>query len=951
MIFLRTSLAALLLVSVSVSLAWSDDFPAPFNSEPEPTSPMSAEEAATTASLPPGFHCEVFASEPDVQQPIAMCFDNRGRLWIAECYTYAEQPDRWDLSLRDRIIILEDTNDDGRADKRTVFWDEGTRLTSLACGTGGVWALCAPNLIFIPDANGDDVPDSAPIVALDGFDVGSAGHNVVNGLKLGPDGWLYGRHGITATSLVGQPETPESQRVQLNCSIWRYQPQRKLFEVFCNGGTNPWGLDWNADGQLFYTNTVIGHLWHAIPGAFYERMFGTHLNRHFYQSISHTADHVHWDDGSEKWSDIRAGVSDRTSALGGGHAHMGCLIIKGTAWPEQYRGNLFTCNLHGRRVNMDVLKREGCGYVATHGPDFLVMQDPFFRGLDLLTGPDGQMWINDWSDTGECHDNTGLHRTSGRIFRVIYDGATRSELAVSNLPAWLTQRTAGPVQPSQLEGMFASKEEAQRAMAVRWLSEDSSVEATTIDRLSSLAQHDSSGLVRLEIAAALQRVPLEQRLPLAAILSAHAEDADDRQQPLMIWYGIADAVPSNTTPAVKLALSSNMPLLGQLISRRICEQMDDVPQAVDQLLLATLQSKTASSRLHILRGMNEALRGRARVTAPSAWKQFSSALGADATDEELGIVRELSVVFGDGRARAELLSIAANTSSEPIARRSALESLLRDPSDDLLPHLLKWENDKVISREAVRGLAHFDGPQVSQRLIQHWQRHALDRTAAIDSLVASRAHAAALLEAIASEDLPSDALSPYQARQIVNLDDPRLLKRLQEVWGEIRESPAEKQRELAKWKSTLTTEALTSASLVAGKGIFMKQCANCHQLYGDGKKVGPNLTGSDRHNLDYLLSNIIDPNAVVPADYRMSVYLLEGERVVSGVISQESEHSVTLQTPEGERVIDKALITETKPSSVSIMPEGVLAQLSEENVRDLIAYLQTTGPIETPSQP
>ena len=171
------------------------------------------------------------------------------------------------------------------------------------------------------------MPDSEPIVMLEGFDFEHIGHNIVNGLKWGPDGWIYGRHGITGTSLVGTPDTPKSKRQAVNCSIWRFHPDTKVFEIFCNGGTNPWGMDWDANGQLFYTNTVIGHLWHAIPGAYYDRMFGAHLNPYVYQTIPQTADHYHWDTGSERWNTIRKGVSDQTLSKGGGHAHMGCCLL------------------------------------------------------------------------------------------------------------------------------------------------------------------------------------------------------------------------------------------------------------------------------------------------------------------------------------------------------------------------------------------------------------------------------------------------------------------------------------------------------------------------------------------------------------------------------------------------------------------------------------------------
>jgi putative heme-binding domain-containing protein len=297
-----------------------------------------------------------------------------------------------------------------------------------------------------------------------------------------------------------------------------------------------------------------------------------------------------------------------------------------------------------------------------------------------------------------------------------------------------------------------------------------------------------------------------------------------------------------------------------------------------------------------------------------------------------------------------LIAIAADKNAEAIARRSALESLLRNPDDDLLPRLKEWVNDKVVSREAVRGLSYFDGPGISQRLINHWNINVLNRTTAIDSLVARASHASDLLDAIAEGVIPSDAISPYQARQINNLGDDELSNRLKELWGEIRDSPAEKLRELEKWKSILTPQRIASADPLQGKSVFLKQCATCHQLYGDGKKVGPNLTGSDRHNLDYLLGNMIDPSAVVPADYRMSIFLLDDGRVVSGVVAEENDRSLAIETPEGRVDLDKELIMQRKSTNVSLMPEGQLAPLGEAVVSNLVAYLMTSGPIESKAE-
>ncbi|MBP6602871.1 MAG: c-type cytochrome [Verrucomicrobiales bacterium] len=913
------------------------DFPELYNTEKEDSRPMSPEETVKTAVLPPGFHLEVFASEPEVQQPIGITFDEKGRLWVAECYTFAETPLRWDMKLQDRVIVLEDTDGDGRSDKRTVFWDQGKRLTSIAVGNGGIWVTCAPQLLFIPDANGDLVPDGDPIVMLDGFDAETIGHNIVNGLKFGPDGWLYGRHGITSTSLVGRPGTPANERQALNCAIWRFHPVSKQFEVFCHGGTNPWGMDWNEGGQLFYTNTVIGHLWHAIPGAYYERMFGAHLNPLAYEVIGHTADHYHWDRGTEKWSDIRKGISDKTSDLGGGHAHMGCLIYQGGLWPAEYQGKLFTCNLHGRRINMDILEREGNGYVGRHGKDFMMLQDPWFRGLDLITGPDGQVWMNDWSDTGECHDNDGIHRTSGRIYRIVYDGPDKGT-PTPKRPAWLTRRAEGPLSLGEIGELLASTDEAKRAMGVRWLSEDKGEEEARGALFLHTATNKPSSLVRLELAAALQRVPSELRFEIASSLCERAEDQDDRQQSLMIWYGIAESVTEDSGKAVNLATQSKLPKVTQWITRRLAENLEKASGPLNDLL----SRATPENRLPILRGLNEALKGWSKASKPAAWDGIVKAGG---NEEVETLLRELSLVFGDGRAREALLKIAGDAEGDAGARRAALVNLLRQPDDALLPLLKEWVNDRIISREAILGLASYEEKGVPQLVLNHWQRNPLNRTAAINTLVSRPSYAVALLKSLEKGELPRSAISPFQARQIQSFGDAKLNEQLRATWGDLHEAPEATKAEIAQWKQSLTPEVIAQSDSARGKVVFTQTCAACHKLYGEGGAIGPDLTGSDRHNLDYLLGNIVNPNEIVPADYRLTLFTLKDGRILSGVIPEQNERSVTVQSPAERIVIDAKDITKRETLPVSLMPEGLLKSLSESDAHALISYLMSKDPL------
>ena len=592
----------------------------------EITTPLTKPvDAVKGISLPEGFRVQLSASEPDVRQPIAMAWDSRGRLWVAECYTYAESRVNFDLRLKDRILIFEDSDNDGVFDKRTVFWDQASQLSSIAIGFGGVWAACAPNILFIPDRDGDDVPDAAPEVVLDGFDNDRVRHNIVNGLKWGPDGWLYGRHGILASSEVGVPGTPREQRTRINCSLFRYHPLTRRFDVVCHGTTNSWGHDWDEHGQLFFINSVIGHLWHALPGARYRRMYGNHFDKFLYELIPQTGDHFHWDQGNEHWADLKKkGMTSPTDAAGGGHAHCGMMIYGADNWPEEYRGQVFTLNLHGRRINRDTLSRQGAGYVGRHANDLMRTRDLWFRGIDLGYGPDGGVFVLDWSDIGECHESDGIHRTSGRIFKITHgkpkpltgDLAKRSSLELAKLQThpneWharmarrvLQERAAAGVAlgqarkdlfelysgsesvPHRLRALWAlyitggleeawlleqthDESEPVRVWAIKLLTDDGRVSEPALGRFVEMAGSDLAGLVQLHLASTLRLLPLAKRWALAKPMVSHRVFADDPVLPLMIWYGINPAVGADRAEAVQLLAQCQIPKVRQFIARRL----------------------------------------------------------------------------------------------------------------------------------------------------------------------------------------------------------------------------------------------------------------------------------------------------------------------------------------------------------------------------------------------
>jgi putative membrane-bound dehydrogenase-like protein len=1017
----RLILTALCLISMGALAAWPDDFPVPPDTQQITGQPLlPPAEALSKMTLPAGFHATMFAAEPEVRQPIAMAFDSRGRLWIAENYTYAEAKKNFDLSLHDRIVIFGDGSGDGHADSRSVFWDGAQRLTSVEVGFGGVYALCPPQLLFIPDPRNTGKPDGQPQVLLDGFDSGPVRHNIANGLKWGPDGWLYGRHGIQATSLVGPPGTPPAGRVKLNCSIWRYHPTRHVFEVVAAGTTNPWGMDWDAHGEAFFINTVIGHLWYLIPGAHYRRMYGDDLDPHVYLPIEQHADHVHWDT-SEKWSDAKKVVSDGTSHAGGGHAHAGLMIYQGGNWPAPYANTLFTLNFHGRRVNNDILEPSGSGYVGKHGEDFLTSGDAWFRGVDIGSGPDGGVFMLDWSDTGECHNANGIHRNSGRIYKVIYGDATPPKptdlTTLSDLELVKLQRSPnvyfarqsrqllqgraaagadlsaiapmlrdqvlqdhdgvlrlralwaayaiGACDEAWLTALLDDADEHVRIWAVRLLTDHlpmrgnstaapaAPLGAPARTRLLALAASEPSSAVRLALASALQRLPLEDAPAIAALLLAHAEDAADHNLPLMLWYGIKDLAGSNDAALVALAEHAAIPLVRQCIARRLAEDVERAPAGLSALLALTAL-RDAAFQADVIAGLGDAFKGWRKAAKPAGWDGLMAKLATHPDTAVRDHARALNALFGDAGALNENRRLAADTSASPDKRRAALQAVIENRPADLRDICVKLLKDQDVNAVAVHGLAVFDDPALAELLVQSYHDGFAPavRPDVISVLASRAAFARVLLANItpAGVKIARADITPFHARQISGLHDEALTKQLTEVWGVSRESSNDLLKQIAHWKSVLTPAVLSQADRHQGRLIFATTCSVCHRLFGEGASIGPDLTGAGRDSSDYLIENIVDPSAIVAADYRLAVVNLVDGRIIAGLLSARTERTITVQTMTERLTLERTDIKSIDQSATSLMPEGLFQAISETQVRDLVGYLMSKEQISLPGK-
>jgi len=574
--------------------------------------PLPLDKSAQAMTVPDGFNVTLFAGEPDVHQPIGLMVDHRGRLWVCENDSYPQ----WAEKGKDRIVIFEDTDGDGKFDKRTVFAEGFHYITSVQLGTGGVYVMDCPNLLFFPVKEGEDKPSGPAEVLLDGWNWKGI-HNLPNSLTWGPDGWLYGCHGITVESLVGAPGTPADKRQRVSCGVWRYHPTKKTFEYICAGTTNPWGLDYDERGQMFMSNNVVAHLWHVILGSHYERMHGKDINPYSFELMKTCADHLHWGGGT--WTSGRGGAAN--DAAGGGHSHAGCMIYLGDAFPAEYRGTVFMCNTHGHRINNDSFERKGSGVVAHHRPDFVLSNDTWFKGVSLQYGPAGDVFFIDWSDTGECHDYDITDRDHARLYRLAYKGTKpvtvdltkesddkliemqtstnewyvrharmvlrdrglkddgKAKLMkifdtdqdpVHRLRAMWTLHWCGASSEDRLiKALKWDADEYVRAWAIQLLCEDRKPSAEALAEFESLAKSDPSPVVRLYLASAMQWTPLERRKGVMEALVAHAEDAADANLPLMYYYALEPVVGADPKAAAGMLGRIKIAKVRELVARRM----------------------------------------------------------------------------------------------------------------------------------------------------------------------------------------------------------------------------------------------------------------------------------------------------------------------------------------------------------------------------------------------
>ncbi len=944
---------------------------------------LSPQEAVEAMTVKEGYNVNVWASEPMITQPMAFCWDDKGRLWVAENRDYENRGTGFSNDGHSRILILEDIDKDGIADSKKVFLEGIPFPAAIAVGFDGLYLGAPPNLLFVPDLNHDDQADMENIeVLLTGWGIRDR-HETLNSLLWGPDGWLYGLEGFATPSKIHPPKGKgklyvhkepfpnvlDGEGVDINGGVWRFHPQKKRFEVVAHGFSNPWGIDYDAKGQMFITACVIPHMFHVIPGGIYHRQGGQHFNPYVYKDIRTIVDHSHRS------------------------AHGGARIYQSDAFPQDQKGRLFMANIHEHAILSDVLEPQGSGFVAKHGDDFIMANNAQWIGFSMEIGPAGDLFVLDWHDADIC-GNSVMHKETGRIFRVspqnslaknwegrYADLAELTDEALAKLQLnesnWHARRArlilqaraakgevsaestrilieifktsgnadfrlralwalhvTGAIKEQRLLSLLSHDDPYVRAWSVQFLCEDLNPSIAAINKFIQMATDDSSPVVRLYLAAALQRVADTNRWDIVKGLISHCEDADDHNIPKMIWFGLEPMVAGNPKRALKLAMESNIPLVTRFIARRVVDA-----NALE--ILVEMAGNKSLNQVDLLAGLLEGLEGRTDLKQPPNWKAVYKELSLNKTTADLALA--IAQEFGDSEAAKQFLINLMDEDADLEMRRTALKGLANKQRPELQKELPELWSVPGLSIEAIRAVAAYDNKALGAALLEKYPEFNTDEKLEVVQTMASRSiYGNQITKSLQQGSIQKSDIPAYVARQLRRVVGNGFV----ETWGPIDELSIDREKEYVRYKALANASAMQSADLALGKAVFIKSCGACHQMYGEGGSLGPDLTGSNRDNLDYILSNILDPNGDIQDDYKMVIITTTDGRTYAGNISGETDRQVTLRVVGQDQVIiNTSNIQSREVAPKSMMPEGLLQTLTDKEVVDLFAYLQSKGPL------
>ncbi len=961
--------------------------------------PQSVAESLKRFKTPDDLQVEVVLSEPQIGQPLFLSFDERGRLWVMNYMQYPnpaglEMVSR-DKFLRsvydktplppprhihgaDKITIHEDTDGDGRFDAHKTFVDGLNMATSFARGRGGVWVLNPPYLLFYPDANQDDVPDGDPIVHLEGFGLEDS-HSIASNLRIGPDGWLYAAQGSTVTGNIKHYGTKEKPVFSMGQLIWRYHPETRQYEVFAEGGGNTFGVEIDSKGRLYSGhNGGDTRGFHYVQGGYYQKGFGKHgelSNPYAFGYFPQMAHHS---------------VPRFTHTF---------ILYEGAALSAQYAGKLFGVGpLQGHVVISDV-QSTGSTFKTRDVGFALTSSDPWFRPVHLAAGPDGAIYVADFYEQRidhASHYQGRVDKSTGRVYRlrakdsvptttrVNYAQASSAQLieALRNENRWhretalrlLGDRKDKSVVATLLDSIERERGQlaletfwavhasggfnetvAQRFLkhadpyvrlwTVRLLADDHMVAPSIAVQLTEMAREEPNVEVRCQLACSARRLPANHCLPLVKALLGREEDANDAFLPLLLWWAIEAKGTTDRDAVVQLfqdRLLWDEPLVVQHILERMMRRFAQAGGQKDLLACATLLELAPSQDriATLMKGFETAFTGRELAGLPPELTAAIAKAGGGSL--------VLRLRSGDSKAVAEALQIVANDKKDRLERVRFLQVFGQVHQPSCVPVLLqvtaKSKHDDVLSA-AISSLQTYDDSRIPDELIQaNNQFSTAVREVALSVLASRRTWATKLVAAVASGAISRDHVPRAVVQRMLFLRDQELAARVKQQWGDVHDATTEEMRQQVERFSLAIGGG--SGNPYKGKHLFDQNCGKCHFLFNSGGRIGPDLTAYKRDDLRGMLMNVVNPSLEIREGFENFLVVTSDGRTLNGFVTEQDNRLVVLKQADGQTVlIPRTDIEEMNAIPRSIMPEAILKDYNEQQLRDLFAYLRSTQPL------
>jgi putative membrane-bound dehydrogenase-like protein len=957
------------------------------NKAPGPA--LSPADAIARMTVPDGFSVELVAAEPDLVNPVAMTFDERGRIWVTESLEY---PRREPGPGRDRIKILEDTDHDGRADKFTIFAEGFNIPSGIAVGAGGVWVANAPDILFLQDTDGDDRADRREVVVT-GFGRDDT-HELPNSLTWGPDGWLYGLNGVFNRSLIRQ----DDRELRFTAAMFRIDPRTRRMELFAEGTSNPWGIAWDGAGSAFVSACVIDHLWHLVETGYYHRQAGAYPP--FTWKIESIVKHHHQQ-----------------------AAYCGIHYFDSDAYPAEYRGKLYMGNIHGNCINCDAIARQGATYAGSTEKDFLSANDAWFMPVVQKTGPDGCLYILDWYDRYHCYqdanrDPAGIDRGRGRLYRVRYKETPRAgafdltkestEQLVARLYSpnvffrdiaqRLLAERAEPealdrledlvlddtaprparmhalwalVGTGSLESGFHARllEHADadlRAWGVRAAGNQREIAVGLHNRITTLAA-DPAPEVRLQVAIAAPKIAGADTIDLLTEVLSHS--ADDPLIPHIVWQNLHPRLEKEADrcfAAIERHERQQSPGVA-LVLPRMCERLlADRPLPAEQVahaLALAVQAADipsfAAAGVQCLDTVADEIRDRELAEAEAASLQMACSpvvakLRKRDDNDPLRVAAVLlAASWNDGSAVEDAREILAARQYSDAARGQALEALVLVRDENLLavvkPLLAEPQGASAdLQRRVLGTLARLDHDGVADLALGVFPRLAPELQPQAVGLLTSRpAWGRKLLQALADGAVDRAAVNTSHVRKLLAAGDNELRDQVTRIWGTLREERSPDRENVIRQTRQLVRTSVGDPA--AGQLVFRKVCGNCHKIYGEGQEVGPDLTVNGRGSFEQLVSNVLDPSLVIGAAYQARTVITDDGRILTGLLVEDSPQRVVLKQQGGKlETVPRSAIAEIDTSKLSLMPEDLDKQLTPQQLVDLLTFLALDHAPEDP---